>query len=132
MMMKMAARALAGLFCLIVHAAAPAAIPNGTYGCMGYIGDMLSAMGTIEIRGSTYRYAPPGGRLGQFHPYSIDGAGKISWNGPMGALNEAPARIKESFVEQKPSYRSIIVKHQPTGSGFTMTMGCRSDTKPAH
>lgn len=111
---------------------AEAAVPSGVYGCTGYMGSTLMPMGTIEIKGSTFRYAAPGDKPGAFKPYTVDGAGKISWNGPMGALNEAPSRIKDSYVETKPGYRSIIVKHQPTGNGFTMTMGCRSDVKPGH
>jgi hypothetical protein len=126
-MMAAAALAAAG-----AGSAAAAAIPSGTYGCLGYMGSMLMPMGTIEIRANTFRYAPPGGKLGAFRPYSMDAAGKITWKGPMGALNEAPAEIKESFVEEKPTYRSIIVKHKPPGSSYWMTMGCRNDTKPAH
>lgn len=106
-------------------------IPNGTYGCLGYLGPTLMPMGTLEIRNGTFRYAPPGGKLGAFHPYKVDASGKITWSGPMGALND-PGVIRESFVEERPSYRSIIVKHKPTPDAYVMTMGCRNDTKPAH
>lgn len=114
---------------------APAAIaqtvPDGTYGCLGYMGPTLMPMGTIEIRGSTFRYAPPGGKLGAFRPYVMNKAGKITWNGPMGALND-PGVITDSFLEVRPAYRSIIVKHKPKPEAYIMTMGCRNDTKPGH
>jgi hypothetical protein len=93
---------------------------------------MLSAMGTLEVKGSTFRYAPPGGKLGAFSPYAMGGDGKITWNGPMGAINEAPSVIKDSFVETKPNYRSIIVKFQPVPGAYWMSMGCRNDVKPGH
>jgi hypothetical protein len=109
-----------------------ATVPSGVYGCLGYTGPTLMAMGTIEIQGQTFRFAPPGGSLGAFSPYRIGTDGKIAWGGPLGALNEPPAKISESYVEEKPAYRSIIVKYQPTGSGTTFRMGCRPDVKPGH
>ncbi len=52
--------------------------PDGIYDCNKISGSSYIHIGTIEIKGNTYRAFA---ESGPFHPYTMDGAGGITWTG---------------------------------------------------
>lgn len=52
--------------------------PDGIYDCNKISGSSYIHIGTIEIKGNTYRAFA---QSGPFHPYTMDGAGGITWTG---------------------------------------------------
>jgi hypothetical protein len=75
---------------------APPALVDGAYECS----DFQHAMGTVYIKGATFRFLPLGAYSGAFAPYQVDAAGAIQWGGAFAGLNDAPpAMITESKVE---------------------------------
>ncbi len=59
--------------------------PSGLYECNKISGSMYIHIGTLEIKGNTYRGFA---NEGSFHPYSMDGAGAITWTAGLSGLPE--------------------------------------------
>lgn len=60
--------------------------PDGIYTCNKISGRSYIHIGTIEIRGRTYKGFSS--QQGSFHPFTIDGSGSIIWTGGLTSLPE--------------------------------------------
>lgn len=60
--------------------------PDGIYTCNKISGRSYIHIGTIEIRGGTYKGFSS--QQGAFHPYKLDGSGSIVWTGGLTSLPE--------------------------------------------
>jgi len=60
--------------------------PDGLYTCNKISGRSYIHIGTIEIRGGTYKGFSS--QQGSFHPYSLSGSGDIVWTGGLTSLPE--------------------------------------------
>lgn len=58
--------------------------PDGIYTCNKISGRSYIHIGTIEIRGGTYKGFSS--QQGTFHPYSLSGSGDITWTGGLTSL----------------------------------------------
>lgn len=101
--------------------------PSAAYKCMTLSGSLLFQMGTFKIAGTSYQFAPTGGKFGRRSRFSMDANNHLHWHGPVGALTIPPARITDSWLERGTNYLSVIVKYKPEPNGYILTMGCRND-----
>lgn len=68
--------------------------PDGIYDCNKISGSSYIHIGTIEIKGNTYRAFA---QEGPFHPYTMDGAGGITWSGGFSDMPEGWTIGKGNF-----------------------------------
>lgn len=59
--------------------------PDGTYNCCKISGSSLINIGTIEIKGKTYRGLVA---EGAFHAYTMDASGNITWTNGLAGMPE--------------------------------------------
>jgi len=79
---RIAVVVLAAFAFLLLSSEAEAAAPDGVYTLMKISGGSLMNLGTLEIKGQTYRL----NEEGQFAPFTEDEAGNITWSAGLDIL----------------------------------------------
>ena len=90
-----AAFAFIGVFgASIVKAAGPGPAPDGVYTLMKISGGSLIGLGTLEIKGKTYRV----GDDQNFAPFTQDATGNITWSAGLNIMPDGWKLGKSAFV----------------------------------
>ena len=77
--------------------------PNGLYKCNKISGSSYIYIGSVEIKGNTYRgFASEGA----FHPYAVDGSGGITWTAGL-------AGLPDGWRLQKANYEGLDYAGRP-------------------
>jgi hypothetical protein len=101
------------------QAGAPGPIPDGSYNCHKISGSQLIGLGTLEIRGKTYRVSDKDA----FAPFSVDGAGKITWSAGISFLPDG-WKVTGSEYRGLVSGKPMINIRYVSGSGNHEVIDC--------
>ena len=93
-------------------------LADGEYDCGG--SNPFRAMGKVDIQNGRFRYRPFGKVINAYAPYSVGADNKITWGGPFGGLDTAPAQI----VMSKREKWGFNVDYKGNPNGLTYTMSC--------
>ncbi len=121
-------RAAGIAICLTLGAtlsAAGATLPDATYRCEMYSGNMLMHLGDIEVVGNTYRGPASDGDYGPAYKYKLTDAGTISWGGPMGGFDSGGNTIVSSVVKSGGDNLAFDIMMQLQSGNFS-TLSCSS------
>jgi len=99
-------------------AMAAGGLADGEYDCGG--SNPFRAMGKVDIQNGRFRYRPFGKVINGYAPYSVGADNKITWGGPFGGLDTAPAQI----VMSKREKWGFNVDYKGNPNGLTYTMSC--------
>ena len=98
---------------------AKGAPPDGEYNCMKISSGSLIHLGTLEIRGGTYRGLD---KTGGFAPMVINGAGNITWSQGLRGMPNGWKVYDSRYVGGDSQGRPLIQIYYRSGSGWNEMM----------
>ena len=93
--------------------------PDGEYNCMKISGSSLIHLGTLEIRGGTYRGLS---KAGGFSPMIVSGGGNITWSQGLRGMPEGWKVTDSRYVGGDEHGRPLIKIYYRSGSGWNEVM----------
>jgi hypothetical protein len=120
--MKIHLLAAAIIVATSVPASAAGRLADGRYTCNGWIGNMISNFGTVEVKGATYRGMNKA-LSGPFKPFTVTG-NAISFASPFGSL-ESLGKIKT--VTLTPGKTPAFTVNYTTARGYAEALDCTHD-----
>lgn len=93
--------------------------PDGEYTCMKISGSSLINLGTLEIRGGTYRGLS---KTGGFSPMVISGAGNITWSQGLRGMPDGWKITDSRYIGGDELGRPLIKIYYRSGSGWNEVM----------
>lgn len=101
------------LFAPSIHAEGlPGPVPDGEYTMMKISGGSLIGLGSLHIRGNTYRVGDEGG----FKPFAIDAKGLITWSAGMANLPD-DWKVVKTIHSKDSSGRPLLKIHYISARG---------------
>lgn len=103
-----------------VAKAADAGPPEGEYNCHKISSGQLIGLGTLDIRGKTYRV----GKEDAFAPFTMDGAGNITWSAGINFMPDGWKILSSAYKGLTKEGQPLIIINYQSKSGNNEVMDC--------
>jgi hypothetical protein len=100
--------------------AADAGPPDGEYNCHKISSGQLIGLGTLDIRGKTYRV----GKEDSFAPFTMDGAGNIDWSAGINFMPDGWKILSSAYKGLTKEGQPLIIINYRSKSGNNEVMDC--------